>query len=314
MPDRAPSRRILAVDGGQSTIRVRHSDMDEQVEVEGVSRSAITDSEVAEAIERAWIEAGSRPVDLAVLGLTTAPSDEGAALALGSLVGEAIGAPEVWVADDSVTSHAGALSLGWGVSIVAGTGVACLAVPPREGEPRIVGGHGYLLGDEGGAFWIGREAVRAVLRAAEGREEPTDLTALVAERFDGLANLHVRLHDDLRPVNTIAQFARDVFQLADTDPAAMRIIRDAAWELFNVILAAAKLTGSEKVPVGVGGRILAGGNPLRRELDALLGSDDAVRPRNADLPPVEGAMLIGQAGTPGRYASLITAWRAAEAA
>ena len=41
-------------------------------------------------------------------------------------VGEAIGAAEVWVCDDAVTSHAGALSLRWGVSLTAGTGVACL--------------------------------------------------------------------------------------------------------------------------------------------------------------------------------------------
>ena len=71
-----------------------------------------------------------------------------------------------------MTSHAGALSLGWGVSLVAGTGVACLAVP-AEGEPRIVGGHGYLLGDEGGAFWIGREGSgRPSARPRAGARRP----------------------------------------------------------------------------------------------------------------------------------------------
>ena len=66
----------------------------------------------------------------------------------------------------------GALSLGWGVSVVAGTGVACLTVP-ADGAARIVGGHGYLIGDEGGAFWIGREGIRAALRAMDGRGAST---------------------------------------------------------------------------------------------------------------------------------------------
>lgn len=310
---RAAARRILAVDGGQSAIRVLHSDGG-RIELEGLSRSSEVDFQVAEAVERAWQQLGSPPVDRAVLGLTTAPSDESPALALGALVGEGIGAPEVWVCDDSVTSHAGALSLDWGVSIVAGTGVACLAVPPR-GEPRIIGGHGYLLGDEGGAYWIGREGIRAVLRAAEGREDQTSLTYLAGERYGGrIRDLHVRLHDDLRPVNTIAQFSREVLEVADTDPAAMRIIRDAAWELFNVILSAAKLLGSELVPVGIGGRLLVDENPLRRELDALLASDGAVRARTADMSPLDGAMLLGSQEDPGRYAPLVSVWRAEDAA
>ena len=52
-------------------------------------------------------------------------------------VNRVIGADEVWLADDSVTCHAGALSLGWGVSITAGTGVACLVVP-ETGEPSVL--------------------------------------------------------------------------------------------------------------------------------------------------------------------------------
>ncbi|MFN8520937.1 MAG: hypothetical protein U0667_16440 [Chloroflexota bacterium] len=44
-------------------------------------------------------------------------------------VNRVIGASDVWLADDTVTCHAGSLSLGWGVSITAGTGVACLVVP-----------------------------------------------------------------------------------------------------------------------------------------------------------------------------------------
>ena len=64
--------RILAVDGGQSAIRLRHSDGQDPVEVDGISRGGDTLRLVAEAVERGWIEAGRPLVDRAVLGLTTA--------------------------------------------------------------------------------------------------------------------------------------------------------------------------------------------------------------------------------------------------
>ena len=168
--------RVLGVDGGQSGIRLRHSAEDRVTEVEGVSRGeGDVVAAVADAVAQGWRRGGYGAVDRVVLGLTTAPSDPDEADRLATMVAAATGAPEVWVADDAVTSHAGALSMGPGVSVVAGTGVACLALP-REREPRIIGGHGFLLGDEGGGFWIGSRGLNAVLRAADGRGEPTALT------------------------------------------------------------------------------------------------------------------------------------------
>ena len=155
---------VLGVDGGQSSIRLRHSSGERVVEVAGVShQEGDTIELVAAAIAGGWRDGGFDPVDLVVLGLTTAPLDPGDSDRLCRLVGAATGAAEVWLADDAVTAHAGALSMGWGISLSAGTGVACLARPANR-PPRLIGGHGFLLGDEGGAFWIGREGLRAVLR------------------------------------------------------------------------------------------------------------------------------------------------------
>ena len=101
--------------------------------------------------------AGPRPHDRPV-------GADGARTRLGASSPATTGAREVWVADDAVTAHAGATPLGWGVSVAAGTGVACLAVPRRRGA-----GHRRARlscsGDEGGGFWIGRAGLAAVLRA-----------------------------------------------------------------------------------------------------------------------------------------------------
>ena len=42
-----------------------------------------------------------------------------------------------------------------------------------------VDGDGWLLGDDGSGFWIGRSAVRAALRMADGRGRPTVLAGWV---------------------------------------------------------------------------------------------------------------------------------------
>jgi hypothetical protein len=65
-----------------------------------------------------------------------------------------------------------------GVVIVAGTGSIAYGVDGNRRACR-AGGWGYLLGDEGGGFWIGRAALSAVVRQFDGRGPATRLTDLV---------------------------------------------------------------------------------------------------------------------------------------
>jgi glucosamine kinase len=315
--------RVLGVDGGQSGIRLRHTAAANVVEVEGVSRlEGDTVAAVAEAVADGWRQGSFEPVERVVLGLSTAPSDEAEAERLCAAVASATGAADVWLADDAVTSHAGALSLGWGVSLAAGTGVACLARPQR-GLARILGGHGYLLGDEGGAFWIGRRALGEVLRADERRGADADdvavLSAAAGQRFGSLEGLATRLHSADRPVHAIASFARDVQDAADAgDPKALAILGDAVAELLLLVLTGARWAGpndapgpnEDPVPLALGGRLLADGTPLRRLLDAELAKSDLpVAPRSADGTGLEGAIRLGLAGDAQPYGDLVRRWR-----
>lgn len=310
--------RILAVDGGQSAIRLRHSSSERVLEFPGVSRlEGDTVEAVGSAIARGWQRGGFDACDRVVMGLSTAPVDEPSRVRLCREVGRAIGAGEVWLADDSVTCHAGALSLGWGASITAGTGVACLVLP-EAGAPSSVSGHGYLLGDEGGAFWIGREGLRAALRWADGRGPATALAEAVGARFGSLSGLGARLHSTARPVNDIAHLAPDVLAAADAgDKVANAIAEAAAEELVVVVRAAVTVArrgaphSEANVPVALGGRLLLDGCPLRRRLDARLGSEAlGLAVRTADGSSLDGALALGRLADPGRYASMVHVWHA----
>ncbi|MFC5213522.1 BadF/BadG/BcrA/BcrD ATPase family protein [Streptomyces coerulescens] len=65
-----------------------------------------------------------------------------------------------------------------GLALVAGTGAVAARIDGRACT-ETAGGDGWLLGDDGGGFWIGRETVRAALRMADGRGGPTALGASV---------------------------------------------------------------------------------------------------------------------------------------
>ncbi|MEU3463220.1 BadF/BadG/BcrA/BcrD ATPase family protein [Streptomyces sp. NPDC006733] len=69
-----------------------------------------------------------------------------------------------------------------GLLLIAGTGAASARIAGRRQE-LTVDGDGWLLGDEGGGFWLGREAVRAALRALTGRGPWTSLVGAVAAHY-----------------------------------------------------------------------------------------------------------------------------------
>lgn len=70
-----------------------------------------------------------------------------------------------------------------GTVLVAGTGSIAARITDHE-LAGTVGGYGWLLGDEGSAFWLGREAVRATLQALESHAPLDPLATAVLTMAD----------------------------------------------------------------------------------------------------------------------------------
>lgn len=283
--------RVLAVDGGQSAIRVRDSSGTAAV-VAGVSwHGPRTIAATAAAIVEAWRVAGARPVDAAVLGLTTVPDDEGCAH-LARLVADELAADRVVVCDDGLTTHAGAFGGGWGVALSVGTGVACATRGPAGAAPHLLGGHGYLLGDEGGAYWIGRAGIAAALRAADDRGPSTSLASAAESRFGAVSGIPIRLHSSERTVDEIAHFAPEVLAAARTgDAVALTIVEAAVDELALTARAARRRAGAHAAtPLAILGRIGAELGP--RIVDRLSDNPGAFDAREPLGDALDGAMLL----------------------
>jgi N-acetylglucosamine kinase-like BadF-type ATPase len=199
-----------------------------------------------------------------------------------------------------VTAHAGALPGGYGVVVAAGTGLVCLAVD-RDGGWYKVDGHGYLFGDAGSAFAIGRAGLVAVQRARDGRGPAT---ALAETALDPIA-----LYPSPTLVDDVARFAPEVLRCAaDQDSIAQSIVARAAADIAETIATAvSRLAGNDPVPVAcVGGLFAGAGEQLTDPLRALL-------PNRARLTAPAGNSLDGAerlaTEPPGPYADLLVIHR-----
>lgn len=198
---------------------------------------------------------------------------------------------DIVVGDDAEVALLGAFDGGPGIVVIAGTGSAAIA---RDAAGRTVraGGHGFLLGDEGAGYWIGREAVRAALRSAEGTGERSEaLEAVVASVFGGsLGNVEQRVYAAPTDRRLLARLVPVIDSLSD--PVVAKIFTAAAQHLAELAEGVRRRVGDLPVAM-VGGiwNVVA----LRRAFVEATGASDPLQ------PPEYGAVLL--AALPGRDAA-----------
>jgi len=193
-----------------------------------------------------------------------------------------------------------------GLALVCGTGSIAWG---RNGAGEIAraGGWGWHVGDEGSGFWIGERAIRAALRASDGRGEKTALTDALLAHFglDRIDQLVRRVYDAEYPRNDVALFAVRVAGAALAgDAVAASILSDAAAEL---VLAAETVISRLALGGAAGGYdvVLSGGTfralpPLQQDVTAALSKPGAaILP--LDVEPAVGAVRLAlEALTAGR--------------
>ncbi|MFI7130252.1 BadF/BadG/BcrA/BcrD ATPase family protein [Nonomuraea sp. NPDC050153] len=291
----------LAIDGGQTGLRLGLAESGRVLEVRELPGLSYAEgSPVKAVLER--IGTGWGRLGTICLGLTTILDDPD------ELADRLLAmARRVLITTDVVTSHAGAFSGGDGVVLAAGTGAIALGV--GDGI-RQVDGWGYLYGDAGSGFWIGRRGLDAACRGFDGRAEPGPLTERAQAVFGDLAGLPARLYLAPDAVARIARFAVHVLELAGdpnrSDLTARAIAEEAARELAGTVAAAARcFAEGAPVPVAWTGRLLRDPG-LRAGFEAELAR---LLPRAKLRPPsgdsLAGAALLAASTGPVRYRTMI---------
>lgn len=164
----------------------------------------------------------------------------------------------VLIVNDALVALVAGAGDGPGIVVISGTGSITYGVSARGVAAR-AGGWGSVLADEGAGYWIGRQALAAVMRAFDGRGPATRLTPLMLEHFqvarpDGLIREVYDRGETRRIVaaaGVVVEHAR-----AEGDVVAGEILRDASAELAGAVRSvAARLDmRSESFPT-----VLAGG-------------------------------------------------------
>jgi N-acetylglucosamine kinase-like BadF-type ATPase len=194
----------------------------------------------------------------------------------------------VLLCSDMLTSYVGALGLDAGAVIAAGTGAVALGTD-MTGTWQRVDGWGYLLGDHGGGSWIGRHAMHAALRAADGRpggsplllklldKDPAELVAEITERSDR--------------AGLMASFVPAVAQAAQQgDGVALGLLRTAGDHLADTALAA--LPAGARRTIATTGNLFKLGGPLWQRFTARLRHVELQEARGTGL---DGALTLAKA-------------------
>ena len=296
---------VLGIDAGGTKTIGYLSDGEGKVLGEGRAGGANLKAEGELAVEKVLHTVmdqalGNRSVDVGAICLGMAGADRDDEKTLVADVMRRIGArSRTLVVNDALVALVAGVGDASGVVIICGTG--SIAFGRSADRAARAGGWGHVLGDEGSGYWIGRRALRAVARAADGRGPATSLTPRVLNHFAVTKpqDLISEVYDRQLPHHALAQTARLVQQARDEgDEVGTQILEQAAHELVRAARSVIERLHMQEEPVQF---VLAGGvftgvpwlaEELKRRLPATAPRGQVKR---LEVEPAMGAVRIALA-------------------
>lgn len=198
--------------------------------------------------------------------------------------------PGAVVENDVRIAFDGVFANGGGILLLAGTGSMAWASSGGAANRHVrVGGWGEAFGDEGSAFWIGRESLALAARALDGRHAGVGYAEALLGRMGlkpgKLCAWVAGLEDRRSGIASVARIVSDLAELGHSQ--ARETLEDAAGHLADHYAAARTAIDDHRTL----GWSHAGGvfssRVVRVALEERIGSP----PLGPRLPPVGGALL-----------------------
>jgi N-acetylglucosamine kinase-like BadF-type ATPase len=285
---------FLGIDAGASSAKWALADENGIVltGVAGPIDGHITRSESRERMQQTLTEIKSecsQNIDRVVIGITgiaETPTERAETI---KIIAEVFAGSTIELLSDIHLAYRVHFSTDVGILLYAGTGaVACTQV---NGELKRVGGWGYLLGDEGAGYWIGREAIRSLMlyvdrgvRPPAGSLESEIATAIGGDDWGIVKNF---VYGKNR--SEIASLAQIVFQYKEQE-SAINILTQAADHLADLVGRVDEITNDSSLEVLFTGGTSQGDGPLKNRLVQRLGSRVKVSDKNI----AEGAAILAR--------------------
>lgn len=298
---------VLGVDGGQTSTKCLLTTTRGQILGRGEGgplihlaaqggRERLVQS-LQQALTQAWANAGlaPSPVEAIGLGLTGVEADTAEAHIVLELVPTILQARVVVVQSDAFAALMGAHLGQPGVIAISGTGSVVLGMNGR-GQKARAGGWGWLLGDEGSAFAIGRNALLAAFYAFDGVGPATRLEEMFVKHFGVASMYEVKrlLHAPDFGQRGFATLAPLVSRAAEEgDAISAAIIREAGQALAKQVMAVIRRLDFAAAPVAPIGGAFEHVTGLRLAFGAALSAvSDSAMVTDPQLSPAHGAVII----------------------
>jgi len=168
-----------------------------------------------------------------------------------------------------------------GIALVAGTGSIAMG-RDHNGKVRRAGGWGHVMGDEGSGFELGRQALHAATRAADGRGPQTLLLDLILRywKLDTPDDI-ISFVYPFSEKHIIADLSRCVFEAAEAgDTVAQQILDTAAAELALAVAALGRQLDfpEKRLPLALAGSLLVRQEHFREQMLTHLRKEFTIEP------------------------------------
>jgi len=230
----------LGVDGGGTGCRARLVDAAGRVLGEGRAGAAnirlgldVSWGQILRATDQALAEAGLNRTALsrihAGLGLAgiTGPVDSS------RVAGSSPGFASVAAETDAHTACLGAFGGRDGAILILGTGSAGYAIVNGKSHP--IGGWGFEISDDGSGAQLGREAVRAAVRAYDGLGPFSNFTLAIMARLGGHPPDVVAWVNGAKPGDYGSMAPLTIDFARRGDPVALELVHLAAGHVRNFV-------------------------------------------------------------------------------
>lgn len=180
-----------------------------------------------------------------------------------------------------------------GIGVVAGTGSIAVA-RTADGKMLAAGGWGWILGDEGSAAALVREAAKAIRRTLDRGQEGDPLIAMLMREIgtDDQTKLGILLNET-RGAAAWGRYANAVFDAANAgSPLASRVIKEGGEGLAALVQLLIERGANASLVVAGGGVIAEQPMLMDAFVEAMASLSPASRVILLREPPVIGAVAL----------------------
>ncbi len=232
---------FLGIDGGGTKCRARLRDAEGKLLGEGAGGPSnirldpdLVWTSILTACGEALRQAGLQETDLSRVRAGMGAAGAGQKSAVARLLSRQHPFASFVIDTDAHTAWLGAFEGGDGAILIVGTGSCGYGVV--GGQRRYVGGWGFEISDEGSGAAIGRDLLRRVIWAYDGRIPATPLSNAVLGDFSNDPEVLVDWVGKARP-SDYARYAPLVLEHAHRrDPLGLELVRHAADEMAQIAM------------------------------------------------------------------------------